>query len=150
MDKKFIVIIVVILAMILALFSLYILDDAFDSNSESVELEVYSGFPIKLTDIIRDVETGSYYEDYDNYTLNWMKSLGDKYVFRGNGTFLVMDLNDANKLPNEDVTDVVIINHIKCNVLDKRSLGNVKYSKEIILVNNVEFLNQEIIDLGLA
>lgn len=150
MDKKFIIFIVVVLAVILALFSLYVIDEAPSVNSESVELGVYSGFPMKLSDIVRDVESGSYYGGYDNDTLLWMKSLGDKYVFSGNGTFVVMDLNDANRIPHEDVTDVVIINHIKCNVLEKRSLGNVKYSKEIIFVSNVEFLNQEIIDLGLA
>lgn len=150
MSKKFIVSVVAVLAVILALVMFYAVVEDSGDDFGSVEMELYSGFPMKLADIIDDVETGSYYEGYDNDTLTWMKSLGDKYVLNGNGTFVVMDFSDVNKIPNEDATDVIIINHIKCDVLEKHSLGNVKYPKEVILVKNIEFLNQEIIDLGLA
>lgn len=150
MSKKFIISVVTILVVILALFALYYIEETPDEVLKSVELDVYSGSPVELSDIIADVETGSYYEGYDNDTLNWMKSLGDKYVLNGNGTFVVMDFNDVNKLPNEDVTDVIIINHIRCDVLETHSLGNVEYPRDIQLVKNVEYLGQEIIDLGLA
>lgn len=150
MSKKFIISVVAVLVAILVLFALYSIEEAPTEVLKSEELDVYSGSPIELSDIIEDVETGPYYEGYDNDTLNWMKSLGEKYVLSGNGTFVVMDFNDVNKLPNEDVTDVVIINHIKCDILESHSLGDVKYPKEVILVKNVEYLDQEIIDLGLA
>ena len=150
MSKKFIISVVTILVVILALFALYYIEETPDEVLKSVELDVYSGSPVELSDIIADVETGSYYEGYDNDTLNWMKSLGDKYVLNGNGTFVVMDFNDVNKLPNEDVTDVIIINHIRCDVLETHSLGNVEYPRDIQLVKNVEYLGQEIIDLGLV
>ena len=150
MSKKFIISVVTILVVILALFALYYIEETPDEVLKSVELDVYSGSPVELSDIIADVETGSYYEGYDNDTLNWMKSLGDKHVLNGNGTFVVMDFNDVNKLPNEDVTDVIIINHIRCDVLETHSLGNVEYPRDIQLVKNVEYLGQEIIDLGLV
>lgn len=150
MSKKFIISVVTILVVILALFALYYIEETPDEVLKLVELDVYSGSPVELSDIIADVETGSYYEGYDNDTLNWMKSLGDKYVLNGNGTFVVMDFNDVNKLPNEDVTDVIIINHIRCDVLETHSLGNVEYPRDIQLVKNVEYLGQEIIDLGLV
>ena len=115
-----------------------------------MNLTVYSEGPIELSKIIEDVETGSYYEGYDNETLNWMKSLGNKEVFSGNGTFVVMDSYDAKKIPSQYVTDVIIIEHFNCDVLEKHSLGDVKYPKDVILVKNVKYLGEEIIDLGLA
>ena len=35
----------------------------------------------------------------------------------------------------------------KCNVLDTRSLGDVKYPKDVLLVENVNYLGEEIEDI---
>ena len=85
-----------------------------------------------------------YYEGYDNETLKWMKSLGDKSVFSGNGTFVVMSPYDASKLRSEYVTDAYITEEFRCTVLETHSLGNVTYPKDVILVEDVEYLRENI------
>ena len=150
MGNKTIFAIVIVLVAILALVIVFNAAEAPASNCENMNLTVYSEGPIELSKIIEDVETGSYYEGYDNETLNWMKSLGNKEVFSGNGTFVVMDSADAKKIPSQYVTDVVIIEHFNCDVLENHSLGDVKYPKDVILVKNVKYIGEEIIDLGLA
>ena len=84
---------------------------------------------------------------YDNETLNWMKSLGDKSVFTGNGFVVIMDSGDAAKLNCEDVTDVYIEQYFDCIVLENRSLGNVKHPRDVLLVKNVKYVGENITDL---
>lgn len=150
MANKDIIPILIVFVIILALVGLYYVYEAPDNDLDNVKLYVYSEGPINLSDLIEDVETSPYYEGYDNDTLNWMKSLGDKYVFSGNGTFVVMDYADANRIPSQYATDVIIIEHIECDVVENRSLGNIESPKDVILVKNVVHSGEEIIDLGLA
>ena len=106
MGKKTIILILIVLIAALALVvGYYVSDSPNDENRET--LSVSTEGPIPLSDIIKDVETGSYYEGYDNETLKWMKSLGDKSVFSGDGTFVVMSPYDASKLHSEFVTDAL-------------------------------------------
>lgn len=151
MARKGIILIVAVLVVVLALAATYFIYEApSDDNIHSATLDVYSEWPIELSDVIEDIETASYYEGYDNDTLNWMKSLGNKEVFSGNGTFVVMDANEADKIPSQYVTDVTIIEHIECDVLETHSLGDVDYPRDVMLVKNVKYLGEEIIDMGLA
>ena len=142
MGKKTVIIILIVLITALALVvGYYISDSPNDENRETLSVSTGS---IPLSDIIKDVETGSYYEGYDNETLKWMKSLGDKSVFSGNGTFVVMSPYDASKLHSEFVTDVYITQDFRCTVLETHSLGNVTYPKDVILVEDVEYLRENI------
>ena len=142
MGKKTVIIILIVLITALALVvGYYISDSPNDENRETLSVSTGS---IPLSDIIKDVETGSYYEGYDNETLKWMKSLGDNSVFSGDGTFVVMSPYDASKLHSEFVTDVYITQDFRCTVLETHSLGNVTYPKDVILVEDVEYLRENI------
>lgn len=147
MGKKGIGVIVITLMIILIMLFTYSLNEPSCDDSGNTTLTVYTEGPIHLSDIIEDIENASYYEGYDNETLNWMKSLGDKEVFSGNGTLVVMSSADAGKLHSVYVTDVIITQDFKCKILEKRSLGNSKYPREVLLVEDVEFLSENIEDI---
>lgn len=142
MGKKTVIAILIVLIAALALVVGYYVSES--PNDENREILTVSTGSIPLIDIIEDVETGSYYEGYDNETLKWMKSLGDKSVFSGDGTFVVMSPYDASKLHSEFVTDVYITQDFRCTVLETHSLGNVTYPKDVILVEDVEYLRENI------
>ena len=142
MGKKTVIAILIVLIAALALVVGYYVSES--PNDENREILTVSTGSIPLIDIIKDVETGSYYEGYDNETLKWMKSLGDKSVFSGDGTFVVMSPYDASKLHSEFVTDVYITQDFRCTVLETHSLGNVTYPKDVILVEDVEYLRENI------
>lgn len=144
MNKGIIAIVILLLA-ILSLVLVYSFGEIDDSTKTS--LTVYSEGPIPLSDIIQDIKTADYYKGYDNETLAWMESLGDKQVFVANDSFVVMDSWDAKKIPSQYVCDVYIEEFIECHVLENHSIGNVKYPKDVLLVKNVDYLGQEIHDL---
>ncbi len=145
MMNKSIIAVVILLLAILSLVFVYSFSESDDSPK--TDLTVYSEGPIPLSDIIQDIKTADYYKGYDNETLAWMESLGDKQVFAGNGTFVVMDSWDAKKIPSEYVCDVYIEEFIECHVIENHSIGNVKYPKDVLLVKDVDYLGQEVHDL---
>ena len=145
MMNKSIIAVVILLLAILSLVFVYSFSESDDSPK--TDLTVYSEGPIPLSDIIQDIKTADYYKGYDNETLAWMESLGDKQVFAGNGTFVVMDSWDAKKIPSEYVCDVYIEEFIECHVLENHSIGDVKYPKDVLLVKDVDFIGQEVHDL---
>ena len=145
MKNKSIIAIVILLLAILSLILVYSFSEGDDSPK--TDLTVYSEGPIPLSDIIQDIKTADYYKGYDNETLAWMESLGDKQVFAGNGTFVVMDSWEAKKIPSEYVCDVYIEEFIECHVLENHSIGDVKYPKDVLLVKDVDYLGQEVHDL---
>ena len=145
MNNKSIIAIVILLLAILSLVFVYSFSESDDSPK--TDLTVYSEGPIPLSDIIQDIKTADYYKGYDNETLAWMESLGDKQVFSGNGTLVVMDSWDAKKIPSEYVCDVYIEEFIECHVLENHSIGDVKYPKDVLLVKDVDYLGQEVHDL---
>ena len=148
MGKKGIGVIIIVLVIVLTLFAFYSLNESQTVATGNVtKLNVSSEGPFPLSDLIDEIENKSYYEGYDNDTLNWMKSLGNKSVFSGNGMFVVMSPNDASKIPSVYATDVFINEFFECNVLDTRSLGDVKYPKDVLLVENVNYLGEEIEDI---
>ena len=144
MANKGFILLIVVLAVILALVGIYSVTEFQDTGGNLTRLEVSSEGPFKVSEIVEDIENSSYYEGYDNDTLNWMKSLGDMYVFNGLQSFVIMDSDDAGKLPSEFVTDVAITNIFNCEVVEKRSLGNIEHPKDVYLVENVEYLEQNI------
>lgn len=151
MTKKTVIGIVLVLVVILALVVVYYVSEVPNEDySGNEELKVYSEGPMELSKIIEDIETKPYYEGYDNETLKWMKSLGEKEVFSGNGTFVIMDSHEASKIPSVYATDVIIMEKFSCDVIERHSLGNFQYSEEVLLVKNVDYIGEEIIDLGLA
>lgn len=116
-----------------------------DSNLENqTTLNVSSQGPYELREVIEDIKTHDYYNGYDNDTVNWMESLGSKKVFTAYDKIVIMDSGDASKLPSEFATDVSINDIFECNVIESHSLGDLKYHKDVLLVNNVKFLKQEL------
>ena len=146
--KKTIILIMAVLVAILALVAVYYVSETPNNvYGNLTELTVYSEGPIPLSDIVKDIETAEYYKGHDNDTLNWMKSLGNKSVFSGNGTLVIMSQADASKIPSVYATDVIITETFECKVLETHSLGNVKYPKDVLLVENVNYLNETIEDI---
>lgn len=150
MGKKTTCLIVVMLVAVMGLFVVGNVDESHSYNSNNLtRLTVYSEGPFNLSEITKDVENSSYFEGYDNNTLNWMKSLGDQYyVFSGNGTYVVMNSHNAEKIPSVFATDVIIVEHFECNVLETHMLvNNARFQKNVLLVDNVNYLGEEIFDI---
>ena len=148
MGKKGVGLIIIVLVIILALVAFYSVNESpANGSSDVTELNVSSEGPFPLSDLIDEIENKSYYEGYDNGTLIWMKSLGNKSVFSGDGMFVVMSPSDASKIPSVYATDVFIYENFECHVLEKHYLGNVKYPKDVLLVENVNYLGEYIEDM---
>ena len=145
MNNKSIIAVVILLLAVLSLVLVYSFEETDDSTKTSIT--VYSEGPIPLTEIINDIKTADYYEGYDNETLAWMESLGNKQVFVSDDALVVMNSWDARKIPSQYVCDVYIEEFIECNVLENHSIGNVKYPKDVLLVEDVDYLGQEVHDL---
>lgn len=139
MIKKLVAAIVIVLLAILAVtFVAY-------SNENSPDLEVLtvSSGSYGLNLLIDDVENSSD-DSYDNETLEWMKSLGDKTVFTGDGIIVIMNSYDAEKLNQDFVTDVDIEQYFECRIIENHSLGNTEYPKDVLLVDRVTKLGENI------
>ena len=141
MKHKSIIAIAVLLLAILSLVLAYSFTEIDDSAKTAIT--VSSEGPIPLSSIIDDIRTAEYYEGYDNETLAWMESLGDKKVFVADDAFVVMNSWDARKVPSQYVCDA----YIECHVVENHSLGDVKYQKDVLLVKDVDYLGQEMHDL---
>ena len=133
---------VAFLLIILSLALVTVYDETINPG-ERTTLTVYSEGPRSLSDLVNEIKTEDYYKGYDNETLAWLESLGNKKIFYGEDYIVVMNGNDAKKLPSVYVTDVILYEHFECNVLEKRSLGNIEYPRDVLLVKNVKFLNEE-------
>ena len=119
-----------------------------DSNSsrdsiENVTLNVSSEGPIELSKILEDIKTADYYKGYDNGTVKWMESLGNKYVFVSEDAFVVMDKSDSDKIPSIYACDVMFNEIFSCDILENHTLGNVKYPKDVLYVKNVKYIREE-------
>ena len=143
MKSKGIIVVVILLLAILSLVSVYSIDEA-NNSSNKTELTVSSEGPLELSAIISDIKTGSYYKGYDNETLKWMESLGNKKVFVSNDSFVVMSSTDASKLRSEYVCDAYIEEFIECKIVENHTLGDIKYPKDVLLVKDVRYLGEEI------
>ena len=142
MDKSLIAVVVVLVA-ILGIALLH----AGDSPSDSVDrktLNVSSAGPFKLSELVKDIKTNEIYEGYDNETVKWMESLGEKYVWSSSDEYVIMDSKwDSDKIPSIYACDVDFYEIFSCDVLESHSLGNVKYQKDVLLVKNVEYIGED-------
>ncbi|WP_458456452.1 hypothetical protein [Methanobrevibacter sp.] len=141
MNNKLLILFVAVLVAVLGIFSIYALNQP--SAEERVTLNVSSEGPYELSILTDNIRNHEYYRGYDPETLAWMESLGDKWVWNSNNGFVIMDKWDADKLNSAYVLDAYFYEIFSCNVLENHSLGNTKYPKEILLVNNVEFIREE-------
>lgn len=145
MNNKSIVAIVILLLAIFSLVLVYSFDEVGDVDKTSITVSSEGPFP--LSELIDDIKTSEYYRGYDNETLEWMESLGNKQVFVANDSFVVMNSWDARKIPSIYVCDAYIEEFIDCKVLENRSIGEVKYPRDVLLVENVDYLGQKTYDL---
>ncbi len=145
MNNKSIIAIVILLLAILSLVFVYSFNEADDSNKTAIT--VSSEGPIPLSEIIDDIKTADYYKGYDNETVAWMESLGNKKVFVAPDAFVVMNSWDARKIPTQYICDAYIDEFIECRVLENHTIGDVKYPKDVLLVKDVDYLGQEMHDL---
>ena len=100
--------IIVLLGMFLAFLSAYYpSDNGAGLTVENVTLNVSSEGPMELSEIIQDIKSEDYYKGYDNETVKWMESLGNKYVFISDDAFVVMDKGDSDKIPSIYACDVI-------------------------------------------
>ncbi|MDO5859479.1 hypothetical protein [Methanobrevibacter sp.] len=144
MKKKTAIAFVILLLAILSLVSVYSTDVNSTDDINKTSLNVSSEGPKDLGAIIQDIKTLDCYKGYDNDTLKWMESLSSRYVFLSNGSFVVMSKEDASQLESIYVTDAYIDEFIDCKIIENRSLGDVKYPRDILLVEDVKYMGQEI------
>ena len=138
--KKYISVIIIAIIAVIALVGAYSMTESQPSNETT--LTVYMGLS-NVSNLADDIRTNSIFSGYDNETLTWLESLNPSYtVLFNNESYVVMSESDASKIPMEFVTDVSITYTFKCNVLEKRSLGN--NLNDILYVDNVEYLTQNI------
>ena len=144
-DKSSIAIVILLLA-VLALvlaFSLYPTGDI----GNRTDLTVFAGGPFSLNDVIHEIKNESIYKGYDNETLAWMESLGNKKVFEGDGIIVIMNSHDARKIPSVVMADADLYYLIDCNVVENRSLGNIEHPTDVLLVNNVDCVGNKTVDI---
>lgn len=143
MNKKILIAILIVVVAFLGFISVYAVDNSSDDVNRTT-LNVSSEGPIKLSKLVNEIRTHEYYKGYDNETLAWMESLGEKYVWVSNDGFVIMDnVWDSNKIPSAYVCDAYFREIFSCRVLENHTLVKGNHSKDVVLVNNVEFIKQE-------
>ena len=149
MDKKwFILIIILLVALSVMIYLNNNSSQVIDKSCEKLSFNVSSGSSV-LSRFVNDTKTKPDYVGYDRDTVKWMESLGDKRVFFGNESVIIMDIGDAEKIPDSlGITDVDIYNHFNADVAENHRLCDK--IPTVYYVENVSFVNQEIIDTGLA
>lgn len=139
-----IVLIIAFLGIFLAFLSAYYpSDNAANALVDNATLNVSSEGPILLSDIIDEIKTEDFYKGYDNETVKWMESLGNKYVFISDDAFVIMDKKDADKIPSIYACDVIFYEIFRCDIQENHTLGNVDYPRDVLYVKNVEYLREE-------
>ena len=141
MNKSVIAIIVVLVA-VLGIALLYVGDDSSNDGNRTT-LNVSSEGPIELSKVINEIRTHEYYRGYDNETVQWMESLGNKYVWFSLDEIVIMDKWDSDKIPSQYVCDASFNEIFSCNIVEKHSLGDIKYQRDVLFVKNVEYIGEE-------
>lgn len=141
-----IILIIVFLGIFLAALSAYY---PADNNNVALNaslnetLNVYSEGPFALSELINEIKTEDFFKGYDNETVKWMESLGDKYVFFSEDYYVIMDKDDADKIPSVFACDVNFYEIFSCEVLESHSLGNIEYPRDVLYVKNVNYIREE-------
>ena len=150
MDKKWTIPIVIVLVALFVLIVAYIdaNQDVISHSGENKTFNVSSGSS-ELSKAIENIKTLPYYEGYNQETVKWMESLGNKRIFFGNDSVVIMDSSDAEKIPPEPgITDVYVYEHFTAEVVENHDFCD-KYPNAYY-VENVSYIGQEIISNGLA
>ena len=126
MDKKwFILIIILLVALSVMIYLNNNSSQVIDKSGEKLSFNVSSGSSVLS------------------------RFVNDKRVFFGNESVIIMDIGNAEKIPDgHDITDVFVFDHFKADVVENHRLCDK--IPEVYYVENVTFLNQEIVDAGLA
>ena len=143
MNNKITVLMVIVLVAILGIVLLHSSDNPTSVGNEAT-LNVSSEGPLELQKLVKEIKSHEYYKGYDNETVEWMESLGDRYVWSSQDEFVIMDKVDSDKIPSQYVCDAYFNEIFSCNVLEKHSLGYNDNFKEVLLVNNVEYIGEEV------
>ena len=143
MSKKLLIGIIIVLALILGVCLMYSAENPSDVFNKTT-LNVSSEGPLELPKLVDEIRTHDYYKGYDNETVEWMESLGNKYVWFSSDEFVIMDKWDSDKIPSQYVCDAYFNEIFSCNVVEKHSLGQNNDFKEVLFVKNVEYIGEEI------
>ena len=141
-----IILIIVFLGIFLAALSAYY---PADNNNVALNaslnetLNVSSEGPFALSELINEIKTEDFFKFYYNETVKWMESLGDKYVFFSEDYYVIMDKDDADKIPSVFACDVNFYEIFSCEVLESHSLGNIEYPRDVLYVKNVNYIREE-------
>lgn len=150
MNKKWIIPIGIVLCLLFILIVAFSGDNSggIDNSGEVKYFNVSSG-PSELSAVVDSIKTLPYYEGYDAETVKWMESLGNRKVFIGDDCIVIMSSLDAEKIPQDPgITDVYVYNHFTAKIVENYELGNE--FPTVYNVENVKFINQEIVGNGLA
>lgn len=142
MKNKSMISMAILILAVFSMVSVYSADNT-TSSDNTTDLDLSTEGPINLSKIINEIKTSPYYEGYDNQTLAWMESLGDKKVFMGDGMIVVMNDTEAGKLNSEYLCDAYLTQFMNCHVLENHSLGS-KHPKDVLYVENVKYMGEEI------
>jgi hypothetical protein len=141
--KKITIAVIVVLVAVFCLLMAYANDISWvDDNPRT--LNVSSEGPIMLPVLVNEIKTHEDYTGYDNETVAWMESLGNKYVWSSSDKFVIMDKWDSDKIPSQYVCDAYFKEIFSCNVLENHSLGQGYNFRDVLLVNHVEYIDEEI------
>lgn len=143
--NKSVTAIVIVLVAILGIVLLYAGYSSSENVGNETTLNVSSEGPLKLSKLTDEIKTHEYYRGYDNETVKWMESLGDKYVWSSSDEFVIMDKWDSDKIPSQYVCDASFYEIFSCNVVEKHSLGGGNVSKEVLFVKDVEYIGEDIV-----
>lgn len=140
--NKSVIAIIVVLVAVLGIALLHAGDDSSNDGNRTT-LNVSSEGPIELSKVINEIKTHEYYRGYDNETVQWMESLGNKYVWFSLDEIVIMDKWDSDKIPSQYVCDASFNEIFSCNIVEKHSLGDIKYQRDVLFVKNVEYIGEE-------
>lgn len=150
MNKKFIGILLVLLLFFAVFLGLVLSYEINEKSMSKKTFTVYTEGPIALSDMINSIRTYSYYDGYDNETLEWMESLGSKSVFTYSNSIFIMSPYDANKLDSVYVTDGFMTEDFSCNVKEKHILLDNENRTYVYYVDDVKFISEKFHSFGLA
>ena len=140
--NKSVIAIIIVLVAILGIALLHAGEDSSDDGNRTT-LNVSSEGPMELSKVINEIRTHEYYRGYDNETVQWMESLGNKYVWFSLDEIVIMDKWDSDKIPSQYVCDASFNEIFSCNIVEKHSLGDIKYQRDVLFVKNVEYIGEE-------
>ena len=117
-----------IVIMLVAILGIVLLNagDNSQGDGDVRTLNVSSEGPMELSKVIGEIRTHEYYEGYDNETVEWMESLGNRYVWFSSDAIVIMDKWDSDKIPSQYVCDASFYELFSCNVVEKHPFSPIE------------------------